>query len=652
MSSRFPARQRGAIGLMAALTLGMGLLFMLMVIDSSRLYLEQRRLQRIVDMAALEAAGQQAVCSGSGPQAEAVARAGATRNGFELNAGQTLNTTCGTLKTGSNSLRRFSIDSTRNEAIRVIASTQVTTSVAAGIWALANGNKVPDTTTLSASAIAATPKPPQAMLRIRSTLASIDSRKSALLNALVDPLGGHLQLDVAGWQGLANTQINLLSYLDQLAIGVHADVGDYQQLLRADATATKMIDAAVKVLQKGGASVEVVSNLAKLSLASDNSKTLHLGDILDLQTGTTKAGLDATLQVLDLVQSVILLSSKNNAAVVEMPISVLGLVNGKVRLKVIEPQQISAIGNPQTDDINVHTAQVRALVSLDLPILESIAGLLNAVTNLATPLTNLLNNLLSLNLAGTVQSLTCLLANECTYSDIRLLPGTVSLDVGVQVARANSRISRYSCNPEKSLTASTQSSAADLAIGQFKNRDDFFSTDISKKTGVAAVTPLPLIDISTQKCRFLLGLLGSCDPRIPFAGGGIGLKVNTSLVGSNPTDLKFLPPDHTPPAINQPPAYLSTSANNVVSSLDGTIAGIELQAYRPLNGNILGSVLVLGSNVLNGVKAILQPLIKGLLSPLVDPLLNALLKVLGIDLVKVEVGANLDCSSTRAQLVL
>ncbi|TDF79696.1 hypothetical protein E1573_21505 [Pseudomonas sp. H9] len=637
---------------MAALTLGMGLLFMLMVIDSSRLYLEQRRLQRIVDMAALEAAGQQAVCNGSGPQADALARAGAVRNGFELNAGQTLSTTCGSLKTGDNSLRRFTLDSTRNEAIRVVATTQVSTSVAVGVWALANGNKVPDTTTLSASAIAATPKPPQAMLRIRSTLATIDSRKSALLNALVDPLGGHLQLDVAGWQGLANTQINLLSYLDQLAIVVHADVGDYQQLLRADATASKLIGAAVTVLQRGGASVEVVSNLARVALASDSTKTLRLGEILDLQTGTTKAGLDATLQLLDLVQSVILLSTKNNAATVEMPISVLGLVNGKLRLKVIEPQQVSAIGNPQTDDIRVHTAQVRALVSLDLPVLESVAGLLNAVTSLATPLTNLLNNLLSLNLAGTVQSLTCLLANECTYSDIRLLSGTVSLDVGIQAAKATSRITRYSCSPEKSLTASTESSAADLAIGLFKNRDDFFSTDTNKKTGVAAVTPLPLIDISTQKCRFLLGLLGSCDPRVPFAGGGIGLKVNTSLIASTPTDLKFSPPDHTPPAINQPPAYMSTSASNIVNSLNTTIAGIELQAYKPLNGNILGEVLVLGSNVLNTVKSILQPLIKGLLSPLVDPLVNALLKVLGIDLLKVEVGANLDCSSTRAQLVL
>ena len=65
------ARQRGAIGLMAVTTLALALLFMLVVVDSGRLYLEQRKLQRIADMAALEAAGQSAVCTGNGPQAAA-----------------------------------------------------------------------------------------------------------------------------------------------------------------------------------------------------------------------------------------------------------------------------------------------------------------------------------------------------------------------------------------------------------------------------------------------------------------------------------------------------------------------------------------------------------------------------------------------------
>lgn len=640
MSSRFPARQRGAIGLIAALTLGMGLVFMLMVIDSSRLYLEQRRLQRVVDMAALEAAGQSAVCSGTGPRADALARAAADRNGFVAGTGQILQTTCGVLQSGDNSVRQFSLDATRNEAIRVSASTQVNTSVAAGVWALASGKHIPDTTTLSASAVAAIPKPPQAMLRIRSTLATINPE---LLNATT---GGHVNLDLIGWKGLADTQINLLSYLDQLAIGVGVSAGSYQQLLRADATATQLIEAAIKVLQKSGAAVDVVSNLGKIAVGSDNTRILHLGNILDLQTGTTKAGLDASLQVLDLVQSVILLSAKDSAAIIEMPINVLGLVDGKVRIRVIEPQQISAIGNPQTDDIKVRTAQVRALISLNLPVLKTIAGLVDAVLDLASPLTNILNNLLGLNLLGTVKSLTCALGIPCKVSDIELLPGTVSLDVGIHAARATSKITDYTCAPEKTLTAHTESSAADLAVGKFKSPEDFFNT------GVSAVIPLPLIDIGTNVCSRVLFFPPNCGTRVPFAGGGIGLKVNTSVLASNATDLRFVPPNHTPPNIDQTPAYQSTAASNIIDSLNTTVAGIELEAYRPLNGNILGNVLVLTSAVLHDVKAILEPLIEDLLSPLVNPLVNVLLKALGIDLVQVEVGANLTCTNSRAQLVL
>ncbi|MCR2379355.1 hypothetical protein NSP77_26545, partial [Salmonella enterica] len=81
--------------------------------------------------------------------------------------------------------------------------------IAAGVQALLSGDAVPATTTLHASAVASLPKPPQAMLRLQTTLAVVDSRKSALLNALLDPLGGKATLDAIGWQGIANVDINL-----------------------------------------------------------------------------------------------------------------------------------------------------------------------------------------------------------------------------------------------------------------------------------------------------------------------------------------------------------------------------------------------------------------------------------------------------------
>ena len=636
---------------MAVVTLGLALLFMMVVIDSGRLYLEQRKLQRIADMSALEAAGQFAVCTGSGPQANAIARTAATRNGHA--ASNPLTASCGYLQTGASSLRTFTSDNNRNEAIRVDVSNTVPTSVAAGVYSLAQGSGVPLTTTLQAHAVALSPLPPQAMLSIRTTLATVDSRQSVLLNALLGALGGSVQLDVAGWQGIASTQLNLLRYLDQLAIDLKLKAGDYQQLLTANATATQLLQAAVKVLQQSGAAANVVTNFGKLALGASNSTLLQLGDLVDIQNGTAQAGLDANIQLLQLVQGVIQLAVSESAATVDLPITVLGLVNGRVRLKVIEPQQISAVGDPRKDELRVHTAQVRAMISLELPLLNTILGLANEVAKLLAPLTNVLNSLLSLNLASTVESVLCLVGVPCTVTDIILVPDKLSVDIGIEVAEATTRLNplspdTFSCSPKR-LTTQTQSSAAKIAVGRFESSDEFFAS------GTTVVKALSLVDIGTKRCSQILGI-GTCQARIPSAAGGLGLRVNSKLLGSGAVErpLIFQAPNTTPPNIGLAPAYQSmqTANSNVVGSLSDTLLGIQLEAYKPTVNSGLGDVLVIVGNVLSGVKGIVEPLIKNLLSPLLDPLVNVLLKVLGIDLVNAEVGANLSCSGGRAQLAL
>ncbi|CAI8831200.1 MULTISPECIES: pilus assembly protein TadG-related protein [Pseudomonas] len=650
MVPRSVVRQRGAIGLMAALTMGLALVFMLLTVDSGRLYLEQRKLQRIADMAALEAAEHDGACTGSGPQASTLARTAATRNGHSpLNP---LIASCGYLRTGNDNLRTFTADNQRNEAIKVEVSNVVVTSFAGGIYALVQGGAIARTTTLRASAVAANPGPPQAMLSIRSTLLQVSSMQSAILNALLKAIGASTQLTVLGWQGIADTQLNLLDYLDALSTDLHLNLGDYQQLLNLQTTADKLLDVAVKVLQQSGAAVEVTGNLLKL--AADLKGPITVGQLLNLQTGTVQAGLDANVQLLQLVQAMIQLAANRQAVNAEIPITVLGLINGRVYLKVIQPPQNSAVGDPRSDELRVHTAQIRALVSLDLPLLTGIAGLLNAVLDLAAPLTNVLNNLLSLNLLGTVQSLTCALGIPCKVSDIKLLDSQVHIDIGIEVAEGTSRLrpappDNYSCAP-KSLTTLTQRSAARIAIGKFDSPAEF----LSNGPDLVKVQALPVIDIGTNVCSRLLILPPSCGTRVPYAGGGIGLRVDTKLLGSSPTEKPLVfAGDHAPRTIGQDPMFqpMDSDQGQVVGSLSGTLAGVHLEAYRPTANSGLGQVLVLTAGLLDGVKNILEPIIRNLLSPLLDPLVNGLLKVLGIDLASAEVGANLSCSSGHAQLV-
>lgn len=638
--------QRGAIGLMAALTLGLALLFMLLVVDSGRLYLEQRKLQRIADMAALEAAGQNAVCSGTGPQATTIARTAATRNGHD--AANPLVASCGYVQTGADQLRTFTVDASRNEAIKVEVDKAVPASVAAGVFALVESGGLSMETTLRASAVASKPQPPQAMLSIKSTLLTLDSRHSALLNALLRALGSDVQLDLASWQGIADTQINVLEYMKQRAIELNANIGNYQEVLSTDAQLSTLLHTAVEVLKQNNATAKVTDDLGRVAATLD-IPGLNLGDILAIQNGTASAGLDTSVQLLQLVQSMLLAAASEHALSIDLTSDAPGLINTRLRVKVIEPQQFSAIGDPRVDEIKIHTAQIRALVSLDLPLLNPIIGLINAVADLAAPLTNVLNNVLKLDLRGTITSLTCALGVPCKVSDIKLVPDQLHVDIGLQVGQASSRVltppDGFSCAPKR-LTTSNQSSAVKLALGKIP--EDFLNDENTP------VDALRLIDIGTNICTSILGLFPTCGTRVPSVGGGIGVRIDTQILSASHegTILDFT--GASVPDIGLPPVYkaIPNVNDHIVASVSETLQGIHLEAYKPTVSNGLGDILTGAASLLGGVRAILEPILRNLLSPLVDPLVNSLLKVLGIDLVNAEVGANLTCSSGHAQLVM
>lgn len=256
-----PARQRGAIGLMGAMTLGIALLFLLLVVDSGRLYLEKRKLQRVADTAALEVVTRGGACITPNTNAAQFAIQSAARNDFPIDNNRSLSTACGTLVTGADFMRAFSPNPSKADAIQVIATHRVATSIANGLFMLFSPGAFDPTIQLRAVAVAAVPAPPVAVLTIRSTLLTVDSTKSAALNALIGGLlGGKLQLDALGWEGLIKANINLLGYLDALAIRLNVSAGNYDELLKTDASVGDLIQAAIDVLKLGGDAVKVVIN--------------------------------------------------------------------------------------------------------------------------------------------------------------------------------------------------------------------------------------------------------------------------------------------------------------------------------------------------------------------------------------------------------
>jgi uncharacterized membrane protein len=636
MQFRAPARQRGAIGLMAAGTLALALGFTLLVIDTGRLYMEQRKLQRVADTAALEAVSRDGNCK-SGQSATNYASQSATRNGFTVNADNTLTVNCGTLQTGADNLRAFAVDATKTATVQVNVSRPVTTSIAAGIGALLSGGPVSLTTRLSATAVAAEPKITLAQLSIRSTLLSVDSARSNLLNPLFSTLlGGNVNLTVGGWDGLVKTDINLLKFIDQLAIELGVAAGNYTALLNTQGSVSKFIKAAATVASRNGATVEVKTALANLQLSAAAASPIKLGDLLTLQTGTQEAGLDATVQLFQLIQGFVQLASKNSAVIATLPVNVLGLAGVTTRIKVIQPPQFSAVGDPAlaklaplgVNKIYVRTAQVRILVSVDLSLINTVLQLVNT---LLSPVVGLVNTLLAPG---------CIFGS-CTQTDLKILPNGLNLDVGIEAGVGSSYVTDYSCaSPtNKSLSATTNISAVQVKVGQI---DDAIWLSSS---AAPSLSPLSLVDIGSKTCTLL-----NCGARTPFGGGGSEIMIDSPIAGKTEPNYTFANPHEINVSPN--PTHPVT-VSGVVGSLKGTLGGVTLIQHTPTIGSLLGGLLSTLLSTLSDVVLLLITAISGLLAPLVDPIVDSLLVNLGIDVNKVDVGFNLTCGEKgKAYLVI
>ncbi len=668
-----PSRQRGAIGLMAALTMGLALLCTLTVIDSGRLYLEKRSLQRVADIAALEAAGRRGTCSGTAATAPDFANQSATRNGFTPNTdGRTLVTRCGTLTVDVAGPRVFVADSTQALAIQVVAAHPVPRSVAAGIGALFEKTPSPPNVTISATAVAASASP-LAALTIRSAGVTVDSTGAALLNPVVGSLlGGTLNLSVANWQGIADTNLSLLSYLNRLKTDLSLTAVGYNDVLNTSVSVSQLLQSAINVISPnatlGGAAA--IQGLQALKLAS-GATTVLLGDLLSVQSGADLAALNTNLRLMDLVQGIAQLANEKTGVLTATQINVAGLAQVTTRIQVIEPPQLSAIGDPSKIDpldprnganrIYVRTAQMRALVSINLPVLGTITSLANTAGSVIGSLTPILNSALGLNIAGLGTSATCALGlTSCMVTDFKFLTSEGSsnagprIDMSLSMASADSYVTGFTCtsNASKTLSVKTDVALLSAKIGWIDSSSAFPAS-----TDPAAVTalPLPVIDIGTMTCQKIAGLLGNCTARKPFGGGGIGLtfdNVSQSALGSSTvTSTTFSSPNL--PEISSAPFYLTRVAHTKPSTLlNGTASSVKVNVYKPATSNVLGNVITGAAGTLSSLTLALDAIVDDTLTRLLTSVVDPLFESLGVSMGATDVGSNLSCNLGQATLVI
>lgn len=403
---RSPARERGAFVVVTALVMLLLVLAIALALDSGRLYLEQRHMQRVADLAALEAAGKVVLISQTSDAALTAAAADAAkRNGHDPAAeGRVLEVAGGGIcheAVGGGKVRAFfahgvgaaAIDcgvhggqysgTLERHALRVSARHTVSPSLFGSLWG-------EEAITVAAMATAQRPRAePYGVLSVGTRLLAVDAAASPLLGPVLSGLlGGAPTASLVGFDGLANARVSVAELLEVKRL----TVGSVDELLATELTVLELVEAAR--IGAGGDELLALDALEGLLGASVGGVDIALGELLEV--GTAQVPLAAELDVLDLLDAAILAANKGRAIVVEnLALGIPGLADIDLVLDVIEPPQI-AIGPVGCADgapppagatcngqwkTTARTAQVRLGVSgaLRIPVLADLglkAGLL------------------------------------------------------------------------------------------------------------------------------------------------------------------------------------------------------------------------------------------------------------------------------------
>ena len=664
--------QHGAIGLAAAVTLLIALVFLALAVDSGRLYLEQRKVQRVADMAVLEAVARAGGCAGAGQLAAAqyALENASQRNGFVPQSGvRSLQVTCG--RTAVSGQRRVFVVDPNGGVVRVQARNKVPASLILGGWF---GEQVE----LMGEAVA-TRQAPIGRLQLKAALATVDTSRSLLLNALFSGLlGGSVNLTIGTWQGLVQADVNLLSFMEEMALQLGLSLSDYDQLLDTQLSLGTLLNVAAQAMDNHGTVAQVgIDGMRALALALPNGiPPIRLGEVLNIHPGLDPQALDVNVNALQLAEVLVQLANTRNSVAAELPLNLLGLVSGTLSVRITEPAQLSAIGDldraraapldPESR-IYVRSAQARTLISVDAsPVLSGLANTLDATASLLVPVNSFLNEALSLNLVDALGnlfgSLVCgglLPCPEARTSSVKLADGRI--DVNLDAGGAQAYITDYRCDVpgDPQLTVRGTAALAHLRIGRLGDTVAQAKAAVFGSNAPPVVAPMPVLMMGYRTVKpdsCLVALCGGFKWKsgsswvtnraladfVPTAG--LGLRVDSPLVGSTQTiDLLQV---HQVPTMNEPAKYSelgTTVGSQIVGSLGDTLRGVQLTGYRSDSTNLLGNVLNTLLTTISAITGQLAGLISNVLSPLLDPLLNALLDLLGINLEHSEVGTNMDC---------
>jgi len=380
---RFVRERAGNVAIMSGVFLPITILAAAFAVDEGTLYFERREAQALTDLAAITAAAnianaeaaaaltlsdnrqQDVVLVGKAAMAEPLHPSGAEKQ---------LLVEKGRYRPDPDIApsERFVPGGTPPNAVKVTYRQYGTLRFADAIM---------DPPVMTTTAIAAAPA--EAAFSVGSRLASVRTDASVLSGLLNGLLGTSLTLSLVDYQALANTDIDVLAFLNALATEVNLTAGTYDDVLALEATVGKVLQALATSIGDNSQVRQLVLQLAggarAASLGIPLSHLLDIGSLGRLAIGQPAQGLQAMVGVMDLVGAAAAVANHNRQVDLSANLRLPGLAAAMLHIAVGEPPQSLpwfAIG--EAGEV-VRTAQTRLYLSLSV---NGPGGILGNLINL------------------------------------------------------------------------------------------------------------------------------------------------------------------------------------------------------------------------------------------------------------------------------
>lgn len=506
--------ERGVILVMAVPGLVLALVAMALSVDIGRQVFEKRSDQSIADAAALDAARVPA-------NAQALAEASARRNGFDPAAsGHSLVAQRGTV-----------------DAQRVFTPAAAGNAVLVTISSHMDYIFVPGDKTVTARAAATMGGGKQGGFTLGTSLASVDSSKSPLLNAVLGRMmgGSGVTADVVGWQGLVNSHITLEALRQELELlDAGVQFGTVDQLLASDITMAKLAQASANALtKKGDSNASLFLGPTGIIAKSTNTATFKLGDMIKVAEGSGASALATEFDVFGLVTGgAMLANGTNTVSIPNIGITIPNVGNVSLSLKVIEvPQHYVGpditVNPPAPGEAHAKTGQVELTLTPTLNVPVSVTGLVGTTVTGALPV-----QVTAAGATANLTSITCPNPNGGERVTVDLKPVSSSASAPLTVTAS---VLTFPITFNSTTTGAGVVDAPPAAL-DFSYPTEFTPPGVRKRVGAS---PLGLGTMTTFSSTVTLGplpvipalLQGTVNATLATATPLVGPAVNLALPG-------------------------------------------------------------------------------------------------------------------------